>query len=152
MYKMIGCCTSKFLRQLWKSLLQCLLKWLSSYFGKCDVGKVLFIYLLFTITDVYSLVQFPPQESRHTDWEHWGGLQKWSQTDAALGSYFRLVKVCYVCFSTVQRCSHKCTLKMPLNGKGIAHVLDAQWGQKRERRLSMKSSLHFDRRLQWIRF
>lgn len=46
-----------------------------------------------SITDVYSLVQFPPQESWHTDWEHWGGLQKRPQTDASLGSYLRLAKI-----------------------------------------------------------
>lgn len=51
------------------------------------------VFFLIAITDVYSLVQFPPQESRHTDREHRGGLQKWPETDAPLGSYLRLAKI-----------------------------------------------------------
>lgn len=66
---------------------------LSSCLENALLISCLFFFFLIAITDVYSLVQFPSQESRHTDWEHWGGLQKWPQTDAPLGSYLRLAKI-----------------------------------------------------------
>lgn len=86
MYRVNGSWTSEF-------QMQYLLRWLSSCL-EVSIGKLLIsIFFLIAITDVYSLVQFPPQESRHTDWEHWRGLQKWPQTDAPLGSYLRLAKI-----------------------------------------------------------